>query len=84
MSGSASDAPASAVPERDRSPNDRDDLVPLEESPDDAHGTRMAYQSGTRVPLYVVGAWVVFTIAYVVYQLVYLVPDLRAWFRALL
>jgi len=79
MTGSASDA----VPDQDRSPNDRDDLVPLEESADDTHGTRMAYEDGARVPLYVVGAWVVFTIAYVIYQLVYLVPDLRAWFQAL-
>jgi hypothetical protein len=68
--------------EADRSPNDRDDLTPLEESADDTHGTRMAYQGGTRVPLYVIGAWAVFMIAYVVYHLVYLVPDLRAWFQA--
>jgi hypothetical protein len=72
-------APAS---EADRPPNETDDLVPLEESADDTRGTRMAYGEGTRTPLYVIGAWAVFLGAYVVYQLIYLVPDLRAWFQA--
>jgi hypothetical protein len=73
MSGAAS--------ERDRLPNDAEDLVPLQESEDDTHGTRMTYQTGTRAPLYVVAAWVVFIAAYAAYQLWYLLPDLRAWFR---
>ena len=72
-------APASDV---DRPPNETDELTPLEESADDTHGTRMAYQEGTRVPFYVVGAWLVFMTAYVAYHVIYLVPDLQAWFRA--
>jgi hypothetical protein len=74
MSASASDA--------DRPPNDADDLTPLEESADDSRGTRMAYEEGSRTPLYVIGAWVLFMGAYVAYHLIYLVPDLRAWFQA--
>lgn len=70
-----------AATERDRLPNDTADLLPLEESEDDTHGTRMAYQEGTRAPLYVIVAWAAFIAAYAWYQLWYLLPDLRAWFR---
>ena len=41
---------------------------------------RMAYELGTHVPWYVVVAWTIFAVAYVTYQLIYLLPDLRAWF----
>jgi hypothetical protein len=73
MSGAAS--------ERDRLPNDAESLVPLQESEDDSHGTRMTYQEGTQTPLYVLVAWGLFLASYVWYQLWYLLPDLRAWFR---
>jgi hypothetical protein len=63
-------------------PNDEPQLPVLAESGDDKHGTRMAYESGIHVPWYVIAAWTVFAVAYVTYQLIYLLPDLRAWFVA--
>jgi len=63
----------------ERMPNDESHLPVLAESADDSHGTRMAYEVGTRVPWYVVVAWTLFAIAYVTYQLIYLLPDLKAW-----
>jgi hypothetical protein len=64
----------------ERMPNDESHLAVLAESGDDTHGTRMAYELGIHVPWYVVAAWTVFAVAYVTYQLIYLLPDLRAWF----
>lgn len=74
---------SASVSERDRLPNDRDDLAVLTESADDSHGTRMTYESGTKVPLYVVAVWTALMTAYVIYHVVYLVPDLQAWFKAM-
>ena len=64
----------------ERMPNDESDLSVLAESGDDTHGTRMAYEPENHVPWYVVVAWTIFAVAYVTYQLIYLLPDLRAWF----
>jgi len=63
-------------------PTDDPALTALLESSDDSHGTRMAYEPQSRVPWYVIAAWAVFSVAYVTYQLVYLLPDLNAWFKA--
>ena len=63
-----------------RMPTDQAELEVLAESRDDSHGTRMAYLTGTKVPWYVIAAWAIFAVAYVVYQVVYLLPSLRAWF----
>ena len=43
--------------------------------------TQMTYDKGG-IPFYIAIAWVVFLIAYVVYMVVYGLPDLAAW-RAL-
>jgi len=64
----------------ERMPTDEPQLPVLAESADDSHGTRMAYELGTRVPWYVVVAWTLFAVAYVTYQLIYLLPDLKAWY----
>ena len=61
-------------------PTDESPVAVLAESGDDTHGTRMAYEPGNNVPWYVVVAWTIFAVAYVTYQLIYLLPDLRAWF----
>ncbi len=50
---------------------------PLSES--EHRSTRMTYGDARRVPLYVVGAWLVLLIAYATYHLLYVLPDLRAW-----
>lgn len=73
---------ALANSENERMPTDQSDLAVLAESGDDSRGTRMAYQSGENVPWYVVAAWTLFAVAYVTYQLIYLLPDLKAWFAA--
>jgi hypothetical protein len=65
----------------ERMPTDHPELEVLTESKDDSHGTRMAYLSGTKVPWFVIAAWGIFAIAYVVYQVIYLLPDLKAWFE---
>jgi hypothetical protein len=72
MSGSGNEQMAGAA----------EHLTPLVEAADDSHSTRMAYEPTSRTPWYVVSAWVVFAIAYVAYQLIYLLPDLRLWFAA--
>jgi hypothetical protein len=40
--------------------------------------TSMAYDSG-RIPLYIVVAWALFIVAYVVVMALVALPDLRAW-----
>ena len=40
--------------------------------------TSMAYDSG-RIPLYIVVAWVVFIVTYIVVMALVALPDLRAW-----
>jgi hypothetical protein len=42
----------------------------------------MAYETGLHLPWFVVFAWAAFAVAYVTYQLIYLLPDLKAWFAA--
>ena len=44
----------------------------------DQNATPMAYDKGG-VPFYVVIAWVVFLVAYVIYMVVYGLPDFSAW-----
>ena len=52
------------------------DLPPLTETDD--HRTRFDYDDGG-VPLYVAVLWVLFLASYVVYMLIYGLPDLAAW-----
>jgi hypothetical protein len=42
--------------------------------------TKMAYDSG-RVPIYILVAWVVFIIAYVVVMALLALPDLKSWMQ---
>ena len=44
----------------------------------DHRQTSMAYDTG-RIPLYIVVAWVLFIVAYVVVMALVALPDLRAW-----
>jgi len=69
-----------SVSNQQRMPTDQPELEFLTESRDDSHGTRMTYLSGTKVPWYVIAAWAIFAVAYVAYQVIYLLPSLRAWF----
>jgi hypothetical protein len=52
------------------------DLPPFEES--ESRRTRLDYDAGG-VPIYVAVLWVVFLVSYVVYMLIYGLPDLTAW-----
>jgi hypothetical protein len=52
------------------------DLPPFVEQDD--HKTRFDYDSGG-VPVYVAVLWVLFLASYVVYMVLYGLPDLAAW-----
>jgi hypothetical protein len=55
-------------------------LAVVAESGNDTQGMPSLCKIGVHAPWYVVVAWTVSAIAYVTYQLLYLLPDLRAWF----
>ncbi len=58
-------------------PNDESHLAALVGSPEHAHDAGRVYELGTHVPGYAVAAGTVFAIAYVTYQLIYLLPGWR-------
>jgi hypothetical protein len=45
---------------------------------DDAKETKLGYGAG-KVPVYVIAAWVLFLVVYVVAMSLLALPDLRAW-----
>ena len=59
--------------------SDLDSLPPLDESKNDEHETRMAYQSGTHLPLFVAAVWASAFIGLAIYFFLHYVGDLRKW-----
>ena len=68
---------SSAANDQSRGQTDDAALPDLTES--EHRPTKMAYEPSSRVPWYVIAVWACLMTAYVVYQLKYLLPDLRAW-----
>ncbi len=61
----------------ERMPNDESRLTALVGGGEDARDAGKMYELGIHVPWYAVATGTVFAIAYVTYQLIYLLPGLR-------